>query len=216
MRIICWDLDGTILNTDRLFAPVDARVAEIMGVSAPYAHHVRRAVARTGFTFRAWFEALQMSPKHFVPLTEELEADLSVRAPGCIYPGVRELIETHTERHVLVTAGDGHFQRWKFSLLGLHRSFGVHDRHFVPRTGSKAQAIEPYLSLGEVLFVENLPQWHEEVRSYGLRVRLIRPRWPGAESSSIHTGDGTLWEAVDTSAELQEALRRCDGSLGIP
>jgi len=216
MRIICWDLDGTILNTDRLFAPVDVRVAEVAEVSASYAHHVRRAVARAGFTFRAWFEALRMSPEYFTPLIDELEADLSVRASGCIYPGVRELIEAHTERHVLVTAGDGHFQRWKFSLLGLHRSFDVHDRHFVPRTGSKAQAIVPYLSQGEVLFVENLPQWHEEVLSRELRVGLIRPRWPGVASSSIHTGDGTLWEAVDTPFELQEALRRCNGSLGIP
>lgn len=208
MRSICWDMDGTILNTDRLFAPVDARVAEEAGVMQAQAYRARREVSRRGFTFRAWFEALGMSEVRINPLIWELEADLGNRAPRCLYPGIRFIIESTPDRHVLVTAGDSQFQCWKFELLGLGVHFREGDRHFVPRTGSKAQAIAPYLPLGDVLFVENLPQWHEEVLSRGLRVKLIRPRWPGVESSSIHSGDGTLWQTVDTPTELAEVLRR--------
>lgn len=211
MRIIVWDLDETILDTGRLFKLADERVSREADMSVKDVRDIRRRIARINFTFHAWFDALGIDPYLFSRLEQELTAELSALAPVCVYPGVRQIIEMHDpsrETHVLLTAGDPAHQVWKFSLLGLHEYFEVRHRHVVPRNASKANVLARYFGYGQVIFIDNQPDWHAEVLEQGIGVTQIRPRWPDSSTAEPHHHDGVRWHVVDSPEELVELLRK--------
>ena len=204
--IIVWDLDGTILDTDRLFAPVNERVAAVAGISLEQALASRRRVAKTAFTLPAWLHDVGLSGQIVEQLVADINSDLARRAPDCLYEGVRALLEELPVRHVLATAGDPEFQAQKFGLLGLGHCFKAEDRHFVPRQGSKADVINNYTGSGPVAFVENLSEWHWEVVREGLLVTQIRILWPGSATSAPSGGDGVRWQIATTISHLRQLL----------
>lgn len=206
----CWDLDGTILHTGRLFAPVIKRVAEITGLSEKLVAEALGQVSKITFTFEAWFLTLGIAESRWIELESEFRADIAARAQSCIYPGLREtlLARKQVARQVLITAGEPDYQRWKFELLGLNDIFAKEDRHYIPLDGSKTKIIEKYLSLGPVIFIDDRINWLNEVLGAYMPVTCIRPRWPETMSAAPEAGDGVLWQTATTVEELQQLLER--------
>ena len=207
----CWDLDGTILHTGRLFAPVIKRVAEVSGKPLKTVADSLGQVSRVTFTFQAWFADLGIASAEWAALETELRADLAARAPACVYPGVPELLRARKQagvRMVLITAGDPDYQTWKFGLLGLEDVFDLEDRHFVSLSSSKADVIDGYLALGPVNFIDDRINWLEEVRGKHTPVHCIRPRWPETSSATPHADDDRLWQTATTLEQLQQLLER--------
>ncbi|MEK7183166.1 MAG: HAD family hydrolase [Patescibacteria group bacterium] len=212
MRIICLDLDEAVLDTmNGLFRPVIIRAAEASGKSVVMATESIGRVSGITFTFPAWFADLGLPEVEWAALEVALRVDLAARAPSCLFPGMRQLLEKNKcmgDRQVLVTAGNLEYQQWKFSLLDLDDIFAEEDRHFVPMNGSKAAAIEPYLAHGQVTFIDDSPKWHHEVAARGWPVRCIRTRWPNTTYAAPHIDDGRLWQTATTAEELQQLLER--------
>jgi phosphoglycolate phosphatase-like HAD superfamily hydrolase len=209
-RIDCWDLDGTILHTSRLFAPVIKRVAELTGLSEKTVADSLGEVSKITFTFAAWFDDLVIEEPLWADLEAEFRADIAARAQSCIYPGLRAILLARKQvaRQVLITAGEPDYQRWKFELLGLDDIFAEEDRHYIPLDGSKTKIIEKYLALGPVIFIDDRINWLNEVLGAHMPVTCIRPRWPETKSAAPEEGDGVLWQTATTIEELQQLLER--------
>lgn len=208
--IDCWDLDGTILHTGRLFAPVIRRVAELTGLSEKTVADSLGKVSKITFTFQAWFDDLVIEESLWADLEAEFRDDIAARAPDCIYPGIRDILLARQQvaRQVLITAGDPEYQRWKFELLGLDDIFATEDRHYIPLQGSKVEIIEEYLALGPVKFIDDRTNWLHEVLGAHVPVTCIRPRWPETKSAAPEAGDGVLWQTATTADELHHLLER--------
>ncbi len=210
MRIDCWDLDETILDRNRFFAPAIKRVAEVSGRSEAEVAAALSRVGKTTFTFAAWFRELGIAEEVRPVLEAELRADLMVRAPSCVYPGMRELLAERKRqgvRQVLISAGDPDYQAWKFDLLGLNDIFSPADRHFVPRNGSKAAVVAVYASYGTITVIDDHVDWLTEILDQ-CAVHCIRPRWPGANHAEPHVLDNQSWQVATTIEELHHLLNR--------
>lgn len=209
--IDCWDLDGTILHTGRLFAPVIKRVANVSGHPVQVVADSLGRVSKITFTFTAWFADLGLEQSLRTDLEAKLRADVAARAKDCIYPGVVELLEKRKQegvRQVLITAGDPKYQQWKFELLGLEDVFVAEDRHYIPLDGSKVAIIEKYLAFGLVNFIDDRSNWLRDVRSAHLPVVCIRPCWPETKSAAPEPEDGQLWYTASTIEALHQLLTR--------
>jgi len=207
----CWDLDGTLVHTGRLFASAIGKVGAASGKSVTEVAQSLGKVSKVTFTFTDWFADLGIEEGGWVDLEADLRASIAARAKSCLYPGVVELLEIRKRagvRQVLVTAGDPTYQQWKFELLGLNDVFAGEDRHFVPLDGSKATVIELYVSSGSVNFIDDRTNWLLEVADRHLPVRCLRPCWPETSGNTPHDDDGRLWQTATSIEQLQQFLER--------
>lgn len=202
-RILACDLDGTLLNTSRLFYDIDRYVAEKLSRSVLEVVTARKRLSKIGFTFTGWFKALGCSDEHGIDLETLVRLEYGGRVRSHLYPGIQDLLERRPRRFVLVTAGDPQYQRWKFEQLGLEHLFREEDCHFIPMNGSKAEILARYTHRGPLAFLENLPHWHQEVYEEGLLVRQIRVVWPG---DSAHAGDHLRWQVARTVVDIERLL----------
>lgn len=208
----CWDLDHTILNTERkLFWPILMEVARFTGHDLAHVQSVFNEVCATTFSWTNWFMELGLDADMSATLQSHGEDAVIGNIRRCVYPGVIDLIGQRQERgirQVLVTAGDPAWQRWKFDQLrAMHPLVGVGDRHFVPLHGSKGACIASYRGAARVNFIDDSPRWHREVKALGMiGVRHIRPQWPDTNSTASAPEDGVDWIVTRTIWELTAEL----------
>lgn len=207
-KVIIWDFDHTILNTERqLFGPV------LRGVAADLHRDVtevecafNEANTRT-FAWKEWLMALGMDEAGAADAEAKWSADIAARAESCLYPGIIETLQRYrgVARQVLVTAGDPPYQAAKFSWLpSLQQFFAPEDRHFVPLHGSKADAVAKYE--GRIVMIDDSPTWHLEVINRGISAVHIRPQWFDTSGVRPHDGDDVQWRVVCTMDDLRNTI----------
>ena len=207
-----FDLDHTLLDTERRwFRPALEWLAAYTKLQNSVVDERFAECNRTTFTFEKLFVALDIAQRYSDRIEVQLRGTLSIRANGCLYPRVVEMLEDRSSvaRLVLVTAGDEAWQRWKFEqLTRLHPYFRVGDRHFVPLDGSKADRVALYRGASRVSFVDDSPRWLDEVRGRFPMVRLVRPVWASDGVVEDHSGDGKHWDVACSAPEINAILSR--------
>lgn len=212
MRVVCWDLDQTMLDTEgRLFPPIIDTVSEFSGRSRHQTRRLFNEVNAKTFSWDAWFRSVNLEQPTASWLRGELEKDIAQRIEDCLFPGIRETLEEcHRSgiRNALVTAGDRDWQRWKFERIAcLQLIFEERDRHYIPLDGSKGECIASYGGESEIYLVEDAVVRLREAKAHNPSLRGIRVMWEGSGAKD-DPDDGRLWDVARNANELMALLRR--------
>jgi len=107
--LIIFDVDGTLLQTDRITVPAVQRTFAAFGLPIPADEDIRRFFGKPVEDYEAWLAA-QCPPERAAALVEATNrCELSlIGSEGRLYPGIREMLDAlHAEGHVLAVCSNG-------------------------------------------------------------------------------------------------------------
>lgn len=211
---IFWDLDGTLLNTVRLFDDVLDDLAATVGKP-------REAIDRefvhcncVTFTWELLFDRVGLTDDQLC--FDKRNAYLSYLGgvmQDFLYPGMIEVVVEFADvaEHVLVTAGDPPWQRTKWGMLGpLTSYFKPPDLHFIPLAGSKGMRIASYRDNPVKILVDDTVARLREAKLRNPTLIGILMVWEGEDPPRE---DGDDWLVAHNADELRAILRRIVNEL---
>jgi len=95
MKLIMFDMDGTLFQTETSFFPSVREFASRHGFPAPDGEFLRSFIGQSGSEWRAWLEQLQLGTS-----TDELASEFDlleqeyVKTQGELYPGTADVLRT--------------------------------------------------------------------------------------------------------------------------